>query len=217
MNKISLIVVVLIAVCGCATKNINKEFSFSDNNQTGLVIGSVTQDWKKGANWANTFYYIESNDESNKQYRIEVRKERMGGFGYGYQASEFPDMNGRIFAIELPVGTYSLYSWRVKNGTGAYINPKEPPPAISFEVKHGEVLYLGNVHMHMDTGKNFVGFSITAGALPEIKNKSERDLAAFRKNFPNLNDKKINIYPIKAGYWFNDIESVQDVNLQPVH
>jgi len=207
----------IILLSSCTASNVKHNFNFDNKDSTGLIIGSITQDIKPGSNSANTFFYIYPENEGMTYEMLRLRENKYSLITGFYKQSEFSDLNGRIFAIELPVGKHNLKSWQVDNGTGAYLSPKKTPPPLYFTVKPGEILYLGNIHMHLLTGENIFGINITGGAMPVIKNEYNRDIILFRKRYAKLRNHNITLGVLNIGPWHSEdsIENSKTITVQP--
>ncbi|MFW2372481.1 MAG: hypothetical protein ACN4GM_05115 [Gammaproteobacteria bacterium] len=188
--KTSIIFVGYMILTGCATSNINKEFDFIENSQTGVVIGSLTQD-VSGSAYAR--YYMQSVTDSSKPITLHSRQQNLSGLMPGFVKSEFIGMDGRLFTIELVEGEYKFTHWDVNSGSTNYF-PVKLPTSLKFEVTAGEIVYLGNIHMRL----------IDDGMLPYISNKSERDIALFKQKYPKLTDHTIQIRPLAQGLWHSE-------------
>jgi len=122
-----------------------------------------------------------------------------GGFDtsgtYGPSKNEFtgnPQTRGGVFAVALPPGEYEFNAWSIDNGTGAYIEPKNPIK-LKFLVESNKVKYLGNLNMQLSTGENMFGINIITGGNPTIHNFSSRDIVIAKNKFPFLANKNIEV------------------------
>jgi len=61
-------------------------------------------------------------------------------------------------------------------------------------VNAGEIVYLGNVHMHF----------LEHGMYPVMANESARDIALFKQKYPKFMDYTIKIRPLKQGPWHSE-------------
>ena len=190
----------LISLTGCAinsTKPIARDFSFDAKANTGLIIGSISQELAK--NKVNSYFYLASNNDIHTSQKVKVSKNSL--LLHSYKRSQFSETSGRIYALELPVGKHTLKTWSVFNGTGATITPRNEPTPIEFTVKKGEVLYVGNLHMNFINGRNLFGMSIIGSAYPELTNEYDRDISVFHDKYPGLKQHKIKAIEIKNGRW----------------
>ena len=173
----------------------------------GILIASVSQDDKPGTSSINSRFYLKllethADTMVGSTYRIESREERFGGLIPGHQRSDFPEIYGRLVAINIPAGIYEFYSWHAYNDRLS-ISPKYAPPPLFVDVKAGELVYIGNLHMNISTGKNYFNMSVASGALPEVIDMSERDISLFKKRYPQFSDNNINKSVLNEGPWLS--------------
>lgn len=188
--KKSIILLAHIVLIGCATSNVSNKTDFNENSNSGLVIGSFTQD-KSGS--AYTRYHMQSENKSSKPKVLHSREQNLAGLMPGFVKSEFDGTDGRLFSINLAPGTYKFTNWDVNIGTNNYY-PVQAPDALKFKVNAGEIVYLGNIHMH------FPG----DGMYPVINNESARDIALFKQKYPNFTNYTIKIRPLSQGPWHSE-------------
>ena len=193
----TILLVLLLFFTGCAVSNVKSDFALSPDKSTGLIIGSITQS-KGPETWqANGVYYYEGKENGY----IETRVKSLPGFAI-YSKSEFTDEDGRLFVIELPEGDYSFHTWKVKLNAYDYIYPRENPYPLQFSVGNGEIIYIGNLHLALLTGKDFFGMNITVGAYSEIRDKYERDVSIFKDRYEKLQNIKISKALLTQGSWY---------------
>lgn len=152
----------------------------------GIVVGSATHEIRDGAEAAYAGYRFHRADGGGAWSVVSQQQGLMS------RARHFEDVNGVVFAKELPAGEYVLTNWWLNNGTGMTVSPREPVP-IQFTVRAGEAVYIGNLHMTVRTGDNIFGITITAGGWPEIVDHAERDLPVIRSAYPALPDIRVGV------------------------
>jgi hypothetical protein len=171
-----------------------------DLNTKGVMIVSVTrtQDASNSDGW---YYYHPVGDD-----RLD-RLDAIGAMISLIEPDDFPDdddQKGRIFAVEMNPGEYRIAQWEMFVSRGAYayeyIEPKSPV-SLPFTIKPGEFVYLGNWHVEALVGKGFLGFKAVGGAHGEIHDRHERDLAAFRKKYPQFQDASVDVRVIDSTPW----------------
>lgn len=214
MKFLTLILGILI-IGGCAVNNVNPDFQLgTGKNNTGLVVGSVSQSDGGASGGAYGIFYLEGSKKELVKTMIKTRTEKLAGL-HIYKSSEFQGEEGRLFAIELPEGDYAFTSWQLVNGTGARIFPKKDPEPLKFFVKNGEITYVGNLFLDITRGKNGFGIEISAGAIPSVKDKFDRDSAVFRASYPKLSNQEIKKTLLKQGNWFTE-ETSKTIDPIPV-
>ena len=80
--------------------------------------------------------------------------------------------------------------------------PINRPPTLEFDLKPGEVVYIGNLHMNIKTGKNLFGWTINGDAYAQVLDRHERDLNLLNARYPQFSSKVVTrLLPI--GPWIN--------------
>lgn len=208
LRKSSLLLIVFFFISGCQTLNVKEDFELDPEAETGLVIGSVTQNID-AATEANAAFFI--NKESGKNIKNIQAKVNSLILGTLTANNEFAEQqkSGRIFAVEVPAGENILDSWEIKLSGGGYIYPRTPPPSLSFDVNPGEVIYIGNLHIDVESGKNFLGIKRAFGGVPSLYDEQERDIPLLKAKFKALADKNISVNVLHEGVWVDE-ETIDD-------
>lgn len=198
------LLLIAIALSGCATKSVDTSFAFTPETETGLIVGSASAD-KKDESWYDglvKFYYIKT-DEVGKLGT------KNAGFIYALPPtlplgtpgdSEFSDSDGSVFAIAVEPGEYILHRWEIEVGAYAIIYPVDPAP-LPFTVEKGQATYVGNLHMSFQTARNIIGLTSIADGRPAISDRSERDIPMLLNRYPNLKREEIEIEIIDDRPW----------------
>jgi hypothetical protein len=166
----------LFTLAGCAAKNVDQSINPSQLTDTGLVFASLSTSNEYRYGPIATF-------RLDRGGIIKSREEHIPGATL--KPSELQDDYGRLVVLELPAGDNSLRYWLVTHGVTQY-HPVEEVPAIGFTVEPGKAVYLGNLHINVRMGKNFVNQPVIGDLLPEIRDRSQRDLEMFRARYPNV-------------------------------
>jgi len=202
--KKHLILALSLLCTGCITlktKPLSINYIFNEKPGVGYVFGSLTQ----------TFVNKTRSDGFNDKYTSVIYiNERLKGSKQSYVASvsggenndidsKFTDLNGTIFLFEIPIGSHQLDHW---SGIDAYMKvlPKRSMKALKFNIKEGDLLYLGNIHMNLTFGKNFVGTPVIAEVLPEIKHMFARDEILLKEKYKFL-PASIIMQPLERRIW----------------
>ena len=203
--KKSLILLFVFFVSACETVKVrppSSDYVFSEKPDIGYVFGTLSQTFveknrsKIFDDTYTSYIYIDTNLEDSKQsYEVSV----VGGEN-NLQNPDFPNENGVVFLFEIPSGKHQLDNWM---GGEAYvaITPNGAMAPLQFDVKEGEVLYLGNIHMHLRFGKNFLGAPVIAKVEPELRHFFERDKKLLIKKYKALPRGKIVNWGLKKGIW----------------
>lgn len=194
-------------LAGCATPNIDKDFEFSADKDTGLVVGSVTQDDVPNLNASYaTFFFEDSHGDGHMVRSREQVVTRALIQAVNKAPEDFSDAVGRLFAIELSSGNYKFVRWNMSDGNGHFWPKKDPAP-LEFTVERGKVSYIGNLHMKLVTGTNIIGQTRIADVLPVVSDKSDRDLPVFASRFPRLKADDVRKRVVLNGPWLSDSAS----------
>lgn len=212
MRNFFVLILLAFALGGCSAKIVKNDFSFSPGDNMAIAVFSVTHDKKPGTQSAVAHFYFGDKSGSGRQ-SVTSRSDEI----WKYSDSEFPDQYGRVMAVLLPASSYVLDDWFIENGTGMEISPRTRSEKLNFELRAGEVKYLGNLHTNLQTGENFLGISITSSGYPEIRNEAERDIPLFEKKYPQFKG-KIVVDLLKLGLWTpaSEVGSHINLNIIPV-
>lgn len=160
----------LISLPGCLLKNVKPGNLDQSNPDTGIVLISLSQtsgDWLKDV---RSKVYIAGPQEGHIQSRNELIHTSMI-----YTASDFTDVEGKLNVLKLPIGKYRLENWAVQTIQYSYKSDEDYlPEPIVFEVRAGEVAYLGNIHFDIQSNKVDYQIPLPIKALEKV---SSIDLA----------------------------------------
>jgi uncharacterized protein YceK len=168
------IIFISMSLAGCGT--VNNRFGPQTltesvpNSSTGVVLMSTGA--KEKCITAATFFKVLKEDQ--KYFAREIALLSVDAYPL---KSDFPDFHGNVHALALPVGRYYLAPWLA--------NPYATAKRITrydFDVKAGEVTYLGNFYMSAQCSLS------TAGAFTD---SMERDLAVVFSKKPSLNTSSV--------------------------
>jgi hypothetical protein len=109
---------------------------------------------------------------------------------------------GRLFAVELPAGTYEIYQLESEGELLIHM------PPVRFEVRAGEISYLGNLNvrncLYRPDQRVYRGY-VNAG-IPSVRDESQRDLPLLMRKFPALTGASIIPAVIDDAVW-QDLEN----------
>jgi hypothetical protein len=215
----------LVLLCalaaGCSSAQRGGEIApLAAHDPEGIVVLSITQDQVNGSYVAYPEVFMNGRPRGPKLPTYRVLESRERAFGFDFKASEIPGVYGRVLALRLPAGMHSLNYWEIWHGRPPN-NPVRPEPAapLAFEVKAGEVAYLGNLHFRLQMGApgpvygpnataNAIASAITPAfgvqvvrvAYPEVRDERARDVAIFEGRYPALKGKVVPAM-LKIGPW----------------
>nr|WP_315471690.1 hypothetical protein [uncultured Rhodoferax sp.] len=169
---------------GCASTGLMADSSSSIGSKTvpnlvdaGVVLLPVTD----RALFTSTGVSLYVTDESGKQHALIGNM-----FALPIPSNEGKGMK-YYGAFNLPAGSYTFVSWRlIKTEGGPSEAPKE---AIGFQVRKGEVIYVGNFN------------AIRPLAVGQFRDTFEADRLKYQEIFSWLKDKEIKNQPMKSTWW----------------
>lgn len=168
---------------GCAGNPVSATASEADLRAKAVVILSVSHDSASG-DGANAIFYL---DEERFPGRVVMPS--LNTVASFPQSSDFSDRRGHLYVLELDPGQHTIDGWQVASA-GARIGPRVRAPALTFEVKAGQVLYLGNLHAQLQLGHRMLfGGRAAYGAQAVVQDKSEQDIRLAEARTPALKGK----------------------------
>jgi len=188
---------------GCQTANVRSDYKIDEKTESAIIIGSVTQREDAGLP-TNAQFYVNYKTKHHK--RLYAKKKTPLGYLGVVNEFENTGVTGRIFVIELPVGQHKIDHWSIDYGDGGgfILYPKVAPPTLNFALQTGQILYLGNFHMAIETGTGLFGQTLPVSGAPTIKDESDRDIKMFKERYPQLASEKITVNVIHSGAWVNE-------------
>lgn len=202
--KVLLLLCLCFLVSGCQTtitSDIRTDYDFQGNQDTGLIVGTVSHPEDTDSITFSSFYI---NFYSGNPKAALIFRER-GIFYAGHPAEfEFEDSGnkGKLFVLELPAGEHSVDHWAIQNGYTVWY-PKSAPSPLEFMIQPGEVLYLGNFHMQIIPPEKW--YQVNDGGFPTITDKNDRDIQLFRKLYPSFSARNLKLNVLHQGHWTNEL------------
>jgi len=191
-NYLLLLISVVFFSCNTSKPDTAPE-RFDASSGKGLIIGTLTFDGDKPQNDIYRFFYEATSGDKKFKKRnegkimIKARENNVRAF-----TGDFNDKRTYLFVIEREPGTYAFTSYNYLNhiGNNGMVN-YSTRYAIPFEVKKGQIQYIGEME--------FMSNAIKGTPRIIVSDNSARDLAEFRKKFPQINwDNTIN-NTVKSG------------------
>ncbi len=196
-NYSVLIVIFFVAFVlkSCAVPALpKKQFIYSSDNPNALLVGSVTFPKEDAA--ADSYFFRVTSIDSDKKIagknstEIHIKPKFIYRLIHNGQLD-----NGKtyLFAIERPEGKYEIPSIRIFRNQAAIAAVKDfyiGGFSIPFELKKGEIKYIGNIVFNEYAGKNDTMIS--------LENNFEKDIAKLKEKRPLIEWKNtINDFNIK--------------------
>lgn len=118
-----------------------------------------------------------------------------------------------MWLLEIPPGKYRIDDWFLGSGTARSVSAAE---GFEFEVKPGEVTYIGHFKFSVHLAKNMLGMRVIPQGLPVLENSYEVALKQFRKDYPSLVDVAVrNSAPPQTFLWGETDESAVNFGIVP--
>lgn len=195
-QAVRLCTILLLAVlsAACMTQQVSGPLSDKRAAESAIVIVSATHDYAIGRS-ARAIFYIDSKKGFARQ-RLLHTIEDVVGIPTG---SDFEDLYGKVYVLELEPGKHSVDSWQVPM-SGGRLRPRQDPVPLDFIIQAGETIYLGNLHMHIARGRNVFGMPVVADAVPEVRDRSERDLSIAERKVPGIKG-RASVRTLPLGSW----------------
>lgn len=187
----------------CVTQQVSGPLSDKRAADSAIVIVSATHDYAIGRS-ARAIFYIDSNAGFFQQRLLHSIEDVILGIPTG---SDYEDLYGKVYVLELEPGKHSVDSWQVPI-SGGRLRPRQEPVPLDFLIQAGETVYLGNLHMHIARGRNVFGMSVVADAVPEVRDRSELDLAIAERKVPGIKSRAV-VRTLPLGSWGRPTDTTQ--------
>jgi hypothetical protein len=180
MKKIYFLLPLFAVILGCSSASDKAPESFSSSSEKGLAIGTITFEGDVPRNDIYRFFY---NPVTTDKKVIKQNKGKIQILGRidkkRAYSGDFNNSKSYLFVIEREPGNYAFTDYNVLNQigpTGAV--SFSPKFSIPFEIKKGEIAYIGEV-TYIENAEKGTPKIIVA-------NYMERDLTEFKKKFPKI-------------------------------
>lgn len=178
-------------MAGCsAAPSMDAPENFTASSQTGLAIGTITFEGDVPKNDIYRFFYSPVSADKKFTSKNDGKIQILGRVDDERKYSgDFNNGKTYLFAIEREPGQYAFtqYNYLTRKGpTGMVYSSNEF--AIPFEVKKGEISYIGELTYIESAEKGTPRLIVT--------DFMTRDLPEFKQKFPNINwDTTVNKTP----------------------
>ncbi len=116
------------------------------------------------------------------------------------RGSDFKDLYGRVYVVELPAGPHQIDAWYTSVPFG-HVAPVSDPPPLRFDVAAGDVVYLGNVHMVNRLERpSFMSPWVPVGGTPAVRDRQRVDMPIAEAKAPALKG-NVQIRLLPLGTW----------------
>lgn len=166
-----LILALLPFLASCVTNLSNEKLTLLANSNDGAILAFVA---KRG----------EAEDVKHVNVEFYVRRE---GFSGKYNPSSFLASPG-LHLQALKPGKYRIDDWMMIAGAMIKVDADHP---FEFEVRPGEVTYIGSFEIEVERSKNRFGMNVIPDAAPTIKDQFEEIRHQAIVQYPALKDLRI--------------------------
>lgn len=183
LRKLVLLGVVAICLVACTNnRNIAFDEPLALERGTGLVVGSVTDECESvgfmGKKWGKTTFSWENLGTGETGTFRPVTEDPLEDSQAGGLFRQFGCFRGQLIARKMPAGRYALTNWSIETGAYRYFGLDLEP--LRFNVKSGDIVYIGNLNMVLQYGENIFGMTMVAGGVPQINDYFDRDMRLLR-------------------------------------
>jgi hypothetical protein len=184
----------------CAGPQVAKDTPLSAIQGRGVVIVSVTHDYETGRR-AKPIFFIDRNTLDARSLRSI---EEVMGIP---RSSDFEDIYGQVYVLDVEPGVHYVDGWQTVSGD-LRVTPRTPPPRLPFEVKAGEVIYIGNLNMNHASGRSLLGIPTIAAAFAEVRDRQQIDLSIAERKAPSTKGRaQVRLLPL--GPWIGTTTDVE--------
>jgi hypothetical protein len=188
----------LVGLAGCAAPQIARDFKWEADPKIGVVVFSVSHDLAGGYK-NQAIVYLDGGFTSGGAHFYSSD----GAAAIVRRPSDFSDVQGFLHVVPLAPGTHRFTLWQISNGSGLRIFPRGELKPLEFEVRAGEVTYVGALHGHLLRGENLFGIEITGGGHVGVVEATTRDLALLIQRYPQF-DGRVRTARFTSGPWVAD-------------
>lgn len=172
--------VFLLMLAGCAGNQVAADAPASSIGEKAVVVVSVTHDAETGRRAKAGF--VLDRDSKIHSTRVLRSIEEVLGVPKG---SDFDDVHGRVYVLDVEPGIHTVSSWFTITGMSR-LEPRTEPPALTFDVRAGEVVYIGNLNLNHVAGRSLIGVKAVAGAVPEVRDRAAIDIPLAEKKVASI-------------------------------
>lgn len=195
---------------GCGTP-VSRNTTPAALAEKAVIIVSVSHDVEFRAG-ANAIVYMDAESMTTQVLLKSVQEGLVVPV-----ASDFSDRRGHLYVLEVNPGPHRFNGWQVVSG-GVRIFRKEPVDDLTFDVKKGDVLYLGNIHSRLEDGHWVLGGRSARSGVPVVVDRSDQDIPLAEAKIPALAG-KVQSAVLPVGLWArslsNDARSVAPIVVPP--
>jgi hypothetical protein len=202
-----MVLAAVAVLSGCsAITSVNKDYVLSKDKKEGLVVISFTQE--KGPMGAYAVAYLNGGSSDPNGAMLGSQMSPLA-----IPVSDPKDRRRQVFVLPLPPGSHAFTTWQVATQHVRYF-PKSSPP-LTFEVKAGEAIYLGNLNAHFGIGRNLLGIHVLSGGFIEVRDEFENDEAVLEQRYPQFKGRLVKAL-LRLGPWLGATDELSEAIETPL-
>ncbi len=175
-------VFVLLILTACAGTPVRNATTAAELAEMAVVLLSVSHDLNAG-NGANAIFYLD-NDALLRRAVLRSVQDTLSI----PTPSDFTDRRGHLYILEVTPGHHQIDGWQVVSA-GLRISSEAAIAPLTFEVKKGEVLYVGALHANLAIGLTLFGVHAAYDAMPVVVDNSQQDIRLAESKVPAIKGK----------------------------
>ncbi|MFH1871862.1 MAG: hypothetical protein ABIK82_04420 [Pseudomonadota bacterium] len=183
-----------LLLIGCSGVPIRSDITVKELANKSIAVLSVTDDIQAGEH-TYTYFYLNPDWYSQRVTFGSVKNDLL------LQPSDFKDRRGHVYIQELEPGTHEFNGWQVVRTARIFPNPMPPP--MRFQIRKGEVLYLGNLHARIILSEDSHGRKVLQKIIPTVEDRRLVDIAIAEALAPALKG-QIRVELLPLGPWTHD-------------
>lgn len=186
-HKILLLTLSALLAGSCALPALNLERDQATlQPNMALLVGSVTQssDGKPSPFHDRAIFHF-GEKTGNIRFHLdsaEIERPILGPPNRALTDRGLEDVNGKLFAVQLPPGTYQLERFLIE-GTKQRIAFSRP---LGVELSAGEIAYIGNLDAAFCVRHAYANQAGVAGVVISVNDRRDRDIRLLRERFAAL-------------------------------
>lgn len=194
--RIILILIVVISLSGCVAMKQPidpKTYVHNEKPGVGYVFGTVSQ-----AIVDETYSWISIDHAapgSKVCYRASVSARHGSTINF-----ENPNEEYTVFLFEMPVGRHQVDDYGV-GLRSSWLSPVNTPIPQVFDLREGDVLYVGNYFLLPRMGKNLFGVDVLASVIPAVRDEYDADVKRLLKKYDFVDPGRIVRAEVRVGFW----------------
>jgi hypothetical protein len=104
-----------------------------------------------------------------------------------------------VLALSLTPGTHTIDRWQLET-TINMRKPRNLPVPLVFQVREGEIVYIGNLHLRFQVEPGFLDATVIRAVVPLVQDNAIEDIEVAVRKLPSLRD-RIAVRLLPLGPW----------------